>query len=405
LPHRNTAKAVNEYLETRTNGQKGAENVQKMTWKKLIITGLVFGTTLTGSTIWGQTYYVQPGDSLYNIAARFGTTIAALQQSNGLTSTTIYPGQALSISLQGSGSSSSATRYTVKAGDSLYLIAQRYGITVASLKSANNLSSDYLIVGKVLIIPSGSSGTGTSSGSTTHKVCSGESLYLIAQKYGITVEALKQANQLSSNTIWVGQTLTIPAKGSSASAATNSHLVKTGDTLYLIAKQYGISLSDLLKANNLSSSAQIYPGQRLTIPKSGTGSSSGTTVGNYNFSSSDIDLLARLVSAESAGEPFEGQVAVASTILNRLRDPRYPDTIPGIIYQIESGRYQYSPVLDGRINLPATASAIKAVQQAINGWDPSNGANGFYNPSKTSNQWVRSHPVTAVIGNHVFFSY
>lgn len=375
----------------------------KATWKKVIISGLVLGTTFTGTTIWGQTYYVQPGDSLYNIAARYGTTISALQQSNGLTSTTLYPGQALNISSQGSGSTSSATRYTVKAGDSLYLIAQRYGITVDSLKSANNLSSDYLIVGKVLSIPSGS--TASSASLSTHKVISGESLYLIAQKYGVTVDALKQANNLSSNSLWVGQTLTIPAKGSSTSTGTSSHLVKAGDTLYLIAQQYGISLTDLLKANNLSSSAQIYPGQRLTIPKSGTSTSSGATVGKYTLSTSDINLLARLVSAESSGEPFEGQVAVASTILNRLKDPRYPNTIPGIVYQIDNGRYQYSPVLDGRINLPATASALKAVQQAINGWDPSNGANGFYNPAKTTNKWVRSHPVTAVIGDHVFFSY
>jgi N-acetylmuramoyl-L-alanine amidase len=115
--------------------------------------------------------------------------------------------------------------------------------------------------------------------------------------------------------------------------------------------------------------------------------------------------LARLVSAESAGEPFQGQVAVAATILNRLEDPRYPNTIPGVVYQVESGRYQYSPVLDGRINLPATPGAYQAIEQALTGADPSNGANGFYNPAKTTNQWVRMQPVTATIGGHVFFKY
>jgi prepilin-type N-terminal cleavage/methylation domain-containing protein len=73
--------------------------------------------------------------------------------------------------------------------------------------------------------------------------------------------------------------------------------------------------------------------------------------------------------------------------------------------EIDNGRYQYSPVLDGRINTPASSSALRATQAAISGWDPSNGANGFYNPSKTVNQWVRSQTVTATIGNHVFFSY
>ena len=140
----------------------------------------------------------------------------------------------------------------------------------------------------------------------------------------------------------------------------------------------------------------------LKLPTAGSPSGAGATP---SISQSDLALLARLVSAESAGEPFEGQVAVAATILNRLKDPRYPNTIPGIVYQVESGRYQYSPVLDGRINQPASASAYQAVQLALSGWDPSNGANGFYNPAKTTSQWVRSHPATTVIGGHVFFKY
>jgi N-acetylmuramoyl-L-alanine amidase len=123
-----------------------------------------------------------------------------------------------------------------------------------------------------------------------------------------------------------------------------------------------------------------------------------------NLSQRDIDLLAKLVTAESDGEPFEGQVAVAATILNRLQDPLYPKTIPGIIYQVDNGRYQYSPVLDGRINQAASASAYRAVLLACSGWDPSNGANGFYNPTKTTNQWVTSQPVTVTIGRHIFFN-
>lgn len=315
--------------------------------KKVIISSVILGSVIfSGSIIYGQTYYVQPGDSLYSIAARYGTTISALQQSNGLTSSMLYPGQALAISSQGSVSKNATTTYTVKAGDSLFLIAQRYGISVNSLKSANNLSSDYLTVGKQLTIPKAS--TTSTSNYTTYSVKSGDSLFLIAQKYGITVADLKQANQLWSNTIWTGQTLKIPTS-----------TVSAGSTTYY----------------------------------------------NYTLSSSDLDLLARLVSAESSGEPFAGQVAVAATILHRLTDSRYPNTIAGIVYQVDNGCYQYSPVLDGRINLAASASAVNAVKQALSGWDPSNGANGFYNPSKTTNKWVRSQTVTATIGDHVFFSY
>jgi N-acetylmuramoyl-L-alanine amidase len=123
----------------------------------------------------------------------------------------------------------------------------------------------------------------------------------------------------------------------------------------------------------------------------------------FNFSPQEIDLFARLVHAEAVGESYEGQVAVAASVLNRLRSSRYPNTISAVIYQISGGKYQYSPVLDGRINRPAGSSARKAVEDAINGWDPSYGASGFYNPRKTSNQWVRKQPVTRAIGQHVFF--
>ncbi|MBS4030979.1 MAG: cell wall hydrolase [Clostridiales bacterium] len=123
----------------------------------------------------------------------------------------------------------------------------------------------------------------------------------------------------------------------------------------------------------------------------------------FNFSAADLDLFARIVHAEAAGETFQGQVAVAASIINRIRSTRYPNTMPGVVNQKVSGYFQYSPVLDGRINRPAGESAKKAIQEALNGNDPSNGALGFYNPAKTSNQWVRSQPVTTTIGRHVFF--
>jgi spore germination cell wall hydrolase CwlJ-like protein len=322
-------------------GQEGAEQMQHK-GKVLLLTGLGC-LSLTIGTVWAQTYYVQPGDSLYKIAARYGTSVSALQQNNGLRSTIIYPGQALNITSIGAASGSGWV-YTVKSGDTLYLLAKKYGTTVDALKRANNLSSNYLWIGQRLTIVSGSA---VSVSSSSYRVKSGDTLYLIAKKYGVTVDALKKANGISGSYLWVGQTLKIPTTSRSYSQSSNI----------------------------------------------------------FNLSQSDIELLARLVRAESEGEPYTGQVAVAASILNRLKDPRYPNTVPGIVYQVDNGRYQYSPVLDGRINLPPTSSAYKAVQAALTGWDPSNGANGFYNPGRTNSQWVRSHPVTARIGNHVFFSY
>lgn len=305
---------------------------------------MALGTlSLTIGTVWAQTYYVQPGDSLYKIAARYGTSVTALQRNNGLKSTALYPGQALNVT-SGNAASGSGWVYTVRSGDTLFLLAKRYGTTVDSLKRANNLSSNYLSAGQRLNIPSGSAAKASGS---SYRVQAGDTLYLIARKYGITVESLKKANGMNGSYLWVGQTLKIPtSSGGSVSAKSN-----------------------------------------------------------YSISQSDIDLLARLVTAEAGGEPYTGQVAVAATILNRLKDPRYPKTVPGIVYQVDYGRYQYSPVLDGRINLPPTSSAYKAVQAALTGWDPSNGANGFFNPARTNSQWVRSHPVTARIGDHVFFNY
>lgn len=323
-------------------GTKGVENVQV---RKFLIASLVLGSlSIYGGYAFGQTYYVQPGDSIYKIATRYGTSVNALLSANNLgLNSEIYPGQALQIGFQSAG-------------------------------AVNR----------------------------THVVQTGESLYLIAQRYQISVDELLRANNLSDSTLVAGQRLTIPAANSSSTGS--DYTVKSGDSLYLIAKRYGILLSELLNANNLTDSSEIRPGQVLQLPQS-NGSTPTDTGSTSTFSQNDVALLARLVSAESAGEPFSGQVAVAATILNRLKDPRYPKTIPGIIYQIDSGRYQYSPVLDGRINQPATASAFQAVQLAISGWDPSNGANGFYNPAKTSSAWVRSNPVTATIGDHVFFAY
>ncbi|HZK23928.1 MAG TPA: cell wall hydrolase [Oscillospiraceae bacterium] len=148
-----------------------------------------------------------------------------------------------------------------------------------------------------------------------------------------------------------------------------------------------------VKAKSMAAPAKVETTQTLVA------------VNNHNFTEADLELFARLVHAESAGEPFDGQVAVAATILNRVENERYPNTISGVVYQVESGRYQYSPVLDGRINQPASESAKRAVREALKGLDPTAGATGFYNPAKTSNAWVRSHPVTTSIGSHVFFKY
>ena len=125
-----------------------------------------------------------------------------------------------------------------------------------------------------------------------------------------------------------------------------------------------------------------------------TSSSSSSTTSN----SSNVNLLARLVYGEARGEPYTGQVAVAAVVLNRVKSSSFPNTIAGVVYQ--SGAFNV--VDDGQINLSPNSTAVKAAQDALNGWDPSYGAIYYFNPNTATNKWIWSRPVTVTIGNHRF---
>ncbi|HUC93859.1 MAG TPA: cell wall hydrolase [Paenibacillus sp.] len=121
----------------------------------------------------------------------------------------------------------------------------------------------------------------------------------------------------------------------------------------------------------------------------------------------DMKWFYRITEAEAGGESYWGKIAVAATILNRVKSPEWPDTIKGTIFHVTkyNGKsyYQYSPVLDKRIyNVTPSDETIRAVDEAMRGTDPSYGAVVFYNPDKTDNQWVRSRKTTTIIGNHIF---
>lgn len=114
--------------------------------------------------------------------------------------------------------------------------------------------------------------------------------------------------------------------------------------------------------------------------------------------SAQLDLLARLISAEARGEPYSGQVAVGAVVLNRVRHPSFPNTVSGVIYQNGA----FSCINDGQFNQPVAASAYRAAQDALNGWDPSGGAIYYFNPAKTTSKWIWSRPLIVVIGSHRF---
>lgn len=133
-----------------------------------------------------------------------------------------------------------------------------------------------------------------------------------------------------------------------------------------------------------------------TLAAMGIYSSSNTNT--TTNSSSDLNLLARLVYAEARGEPYTGQVAVASVVLNRVKSSSFPNSVAGVIYQ----RGAFDVVSDGQINLTPNSTAKKAAQDAINGWDPSYGAIYYFNPNTATSKWIWSRPLTVVIGNHRF---
>lgn len=114
----------------------------------------------------------------------------------------------------------------------------------------------------------------------------------------------------------------------------------------------------------------------------------------------DIQLLARAVNGEARGEPYEGQVAVAAVILNRVDHPSFPNTIAGVIYQPGA----FTAVSDGQINVPISedSTVYKACRDALNGWDPSGGAIYYFNPDTATSSWIWSRPLIKSIGKHRF---
>ena len=216
-------------------------------------------------------YTVVKGDSLWSIANRFGVTVQQLRDANNLTSDTLSVGQILRIPTSNAGGGN--TTYTVVKGDSLWSIASRYGISVNDLRRANNLSSDTLSIGQVLIIPGVSDGNEGNNGtgpSTTYTVVRGDSLWSIANRFGVTVQQIRDANNLTSDTLSIGQVLTIPGVSEDdgtgeENGAVFYYTVVSGDSLWSIARRFGVTVQEIRDANNLTSDT-LSIGQSLIIP-------------------------------------------------------------------------------------------------------------------------------------------
>ncbi len=127
----------------------------------------------------------------------------------------------------------------------------------------------------------------------------------------------------------------------------------------------------------------------------------GITIGQLpTATEANINLLARIISAEARGEPYIGQVAVGAVILNRIEHPSFPDTLSGVIYQPGA----FTAIVDGQFEQPVASSCYQAARDAINGQDPSGGAIYYYNPVTSTSKWIFSRPLIKVIGKHRFCS-
>lgn len=331
--------------------------------------GLAFLFSINSVALAGN-YTVKPGDTLFLIGQRVGLTAEQLQSANNLKGTWILPGQVLNI-----------PSYTVRYGDSLFCIGQKFELTTEQLQFANDMEGSLIYPGQVLNLPSRNS----------YVVRHGDTLFSIAQKFGVTVEQLQTVNGLEETWIFPRQLLNIP-----------SYTVRSGDTLYLIANSNGITWQQLMNHNQLQSTI-IVPGQTLVIPANNSVAAPATPAAspvttNHNFTQEELNLLARTVYSEARGEPFEGQVAVAAVVLNRLNDPDFPNTVREVIFQ----PLAFTAVADGQFWLTPNQRAYDAVHYAINGWDPVDGALYYWNPVTATSRWIWTRDITHRIGQHVF---
>lgn len=218
-----------------------------------------------------KTHKVKNGESLWTISQKYGVSISQLKTWNDLSSSNIKIGQKLKIGTkvktqnvtQATSSPQNSITHKVKSGENLSVIAKKYGVSVAEVKSWNALQSNNLKIGQNLKIKSSKTLAYSTQSGQIHKVKSGENLSLIAKKYGVSVKDLKNWNGLPNSKLKVGQKLKISGKSSSF-AEQKIHKVQNGDSLWVIAKKYGVSIGDLKNWNNLKGS-NLQIGQVLKV--------------------------------------------------------------------------------------------------------------------------------------------
>ncbi|AVI41288.1 peptidoglycan endopeptidase [Bacillus pumilus] len=340
-----------------------------LSMKKKVVTGLTV-SAIAGSAVFAapaeaQTIKVKSGDSLWKIAEQYNTSISELQSLNQLKTTMIFAGQSLKIPGAKSTKSSTSTgskatksnasttsSYTVKLGDSLWLIANNHKMSVASLKSLNSLNSDLIRPGQKLKVSGSTKTSGSqssnsssnsssnnkttnsnsSSSSSTYKVKLGDSLWKIANSLNMSIGEIKTLNGIKSDTIYPNQVLKVkgtatskpsqpkaPAKPSnppsngnqSSSGKATSYTVKSGDSLWKIANQFKVQVQSIRTANSLKSDV-LRIGQVLKIngaASGSTGSNGSTSNGSttpVNNDKNNVPMNAKITTMIQEGKKLTG---------------------------------------------------------------------------------------------------
>ena len=220
------------------------------------------------------TYVVQKGDSLWSIANANNTTVDELVNLNDLVTNNIYVGQILQIpnsGVSGENKLDNDTIYTVQKGDTLYSISLKYDTTPGAIINKNNLNSDILSVGQTLYIPKDVESTGEDEDviqTNNYIVKKGDSLYSISKTFNVSIDDIKSLNDLSSNILTIGQVLILPdnnINNENIDGNSNIYVVQKGDTLWSIANKYNVSINNIRMINNLNSDI-LSIGQTLIIP-------------------------------------------------------------------------------------------------------------------------------------------
>lgn len=199
-----------------------------------------------------------------------------------------------------------------------------------------------------------------------------------------------------------------PVEGSAgpshAPITTNQYVVQENDTLYLIAQRAGLTVAQLKSYNNMNSDT-LLKGQVLSMKAlEGSSSPSGQETASRGNREEDLYWLSRIIHAEAQGEPYEGKVAVGNVILNRVKSSLFPNSIKGVVFDKQQGYTQFSPVLDGSIYNTPNSDSINAARDALNGSRPVGDALYFLNPGKSTNFWiVQNRKFMKTIGDHDFY--